>query len=312
MKKIFLSLILCFVLLFSGCALTGKEKFENPITDISVDIKSQTLLVGESIDFHVSTLPVNTDEDIKIRTSNPFVVELSESKINAIGIGEAEISFSSESNSKTKSIFIRVVEEIESYSSFYSSNSSKFSKAIVTVYCRSFNRNWLGIDVDEKTTYGKGIIIEKIGFNAYFVTDKRILESPADRQYEEWYIKDYNGTKYEIPGIKAHKDTKIAIGSFSSTNISNYPAVEMSQSRIYNNDYAIIPSENKLSTVCESNGVSFYVNTTITAYSGYAVLNDKCELIGIAMKNDGTKTEVYGIPFIMNVYEEVFSAEKNV
>lgn len=303
MKKFLISLVLCFVFAFSGCNIV-----ENPITKISVDIESQTLLVGESINFNVSTLPINTDENVTIHSTNAPIADVTENKITAKTVGETGIYFRSESGNISKRIVIRVVEQIEDYISFRNAHSLEIARSQVRVYCRSFNRNWLGIDTDVKTKSGFGTIVNVVGYTTYFVTDKSILESPADRDYEEWYLTDYKGTRYDIPGIKAHKETKVAIGSFTSTDVENYHIIPISEADVYYNDYAILPSTTLLTRVSKSPSSSyFYINSITSERLGYAVLNEKCELIGIATNAEENQMKVIGSSIIMQIYDELFN-----
>ncbi|MDE6676814.1 MAG: hypothetical protein K2K12_03780, partial [Clostridia bacterium] len=231
------------VVTWSGKSYEKPNEADNtpliPIKYISISTRNTTMLIGESIHLNYTLSPENTDENVIISCGDSSIIELDGDNVTAKNIGDTWISItpsSSKSNTYITTISIKVIDPLD-YTNFKTKYKNNLEKASVSVFCKRYNKNWLGQEKDTYIVSGKGIIIKSVAYANYFLTDKTIFDAVSTKyDYEEWYITDYLDKKYSIAGIQYHKTAQIGLGSFTSS--TSYSVASVSDSYPYEGDYA--------------------------------------------------------------------------
>lgn len=267
-----------------------------PIKYIDLSNRDTSMCIGESICLNYELVPENTDEGVIINCGDSSIIELDGNKITAKNIGETWISVkpsNSKSNTYLTTINIKVVEPLD-YNDFKTKYKHNLEKATVSVFCKRYNKNWLGKEKDTYIVSGYGTIIKSVAFADYFLTDKTIFDTVNNKyDYEEWYVTDYLGKEYSISGIQYHKTAQIAIGSFTSS--TSYPIAPVYDSYPYEGDYVISLIGNPLTSRISETGYFALSSSGTRSYvfyhdaglrvenRGEAIYNSKGEIIGISL-----------------------------
>lgn len=293
----------------------------NPITSLNLVNDDTAMLVGESFELDYTVTPSDADEQVVISSGDPSVVEIKNNTVTAKSVGNTWVSIkvpSDKSNQVSKEIKIRVIEELD-YDNFETLYGNRLERATVSVYCKRYNKNWLGQETNVHTVSGKGIIVKSLAYANYFLTDKSIFDpSSSQYEYEEWYITDYLGKEYSVSGIKYHNSALIGIGTFTSS--TSYPVAEIYSSYPYAGDYAISLYGNPLtcrvdkqgylkmsSSSSRSSNVFYHRAGASTRTRGEAIFNPSGEIIGINMAfSDGQAIAVSAIE-IRELYNGIFN-----
>ena len=171
---IFLNVVL-FV--FSSCSFfennsnENKEAPLNPITYIDLENDDTAMLVGESFDLKYTITPSNTDEQVIISSGDSSIVEVQNNKVTAKKVGNSWISIkvpSDKSNIKSREVRIKVIESLD-YNNFEKEYADSLEKATVSVFCKRYDKNWLGQEKNVYIVSGKGIIIKSAVYANYFL-----------------------------------------------------------------------------------------------------------------------------------------------
>ena len=303
MKKIFLFLAICLTFLFTGCF------FDSAITEISLDIESQTLLIGESIEFNISKTPSDSKENILVSCTVPDIVSVTDNTITATNAGETEICFKAKKKSITKKIKIRVLESEPNLLMLENSAYAKLQRATIDIRCKHYNKNFWGKETDEILITGFGIIIETRGCNAFFITDKNLLLHASGRDYTDRYIIDYGGDKYDIVSYLSYENSDIAIGYFVPEFIENYNPTSINQTPIFKGDYALRADLQRFSRISNIDENYFYLPSAIDRHNGVPLLNLNGDLIGMAKTHDGTTTTVINQTEIKRIVDRYFEGK---
>ena len=296
----------------------------NPITYIGLANRDTAMLVGESLELDYTLTPADTDEDVQISCGDSSVIEIIGNTITAKKIGSTYVSLkalSDKSNNKSRKINIRVIEKLD-YNNFKSKYQAAIESATVSVFCKRYNKNWLGQEKNVKLVSGKGIIIKSIAYSTYFLTDKSIFDPVSQSyDYEEWYITDNQGKKYSIAGIQYHKTARIAIGSFTSS--IGYRTMAISNGYAYQGDYAISLTGNPLTsrisqigylalTSSSSTSNVFYHTAGFTGENlGEAIFNPSGEIIGLNVMFTSTQTVSVSAIEIRQLVNAVFNGSSS-
>ncbi len=316
------SLILGFVACdFAGGTTQREVSPEKPIKKLDLNNRNTAMLVGETMTLDYTISPEDTDEKLIISSGDSSVAEVANGVVTAKKVGTTWISLkvpSDKSNFVSKEIQIRVVEKLD-YSSFKSQNGNDLQRATVSVFCKRYDKNWLGVEKNVNTTSGKGIIVKSAAYANYFLTDKSIFDKTSTNYaYEEWYITDYLGTKYTISGLKYHLTASIALGTFTSS--SSYDVAKIFDAYAYKGDYAIALSGNPLTCRIEETGYLALVPTSSERSNvfyheaglgsrerGLAVFNAAGEIIGINLKYSGSRAVAVSAIEIRELYNAIFN-----
>ena len=324
---IFLNVVL-FV--FSSCSFfennsnENKEAPLNPITYIDLENDDTAMLVGESFDLKYTITPSNTDEQVIISSGDSSIVEVQNNKVTAKKVGNSWISIkvpSDKSNIKSREVRIKVIESLD-YNNFEKEYADSLEKATVSVFCKRYDKNWLGQEKNVYIVSGKGIIIKSAVYANYFLTDKSIFDPiSSDYDYEEWYITDYLGKKYSIAGIQYHRTALVGIGSFSSS--SSYSVAEVCDSYPYEGDYAISLFGNPASCRIDKTGylalsassssrsnVFYHRSGFSSKFRGEAIFNASGEIIGMNLKFSENKAIAVSSIEIRELYNAIFNPEE--
>lgn len=325
---ILVALLIVGAIILPACDLFGNSnvddinkyetEIENPITKVTLNNSNTTLVVGETLLLSYSITPTNSDEELEISVGDTRIVELVDNYIIAKAVGETYVSFkvpSDKSNMISKEIHIRVINEFD-YTTFKSNYSTKIERATLTISCKRYNKNWLGMEKDVYTVTGSGTIIKSAAYANYFLTDKSIFNSVnKNYDYEEWFVKDYLGNTYKIAGIQYDTYSGIALGSFTSS--TTYAVIDVFDSYAYKGDYAITAIGNPLTSRVYSTGYEKILSSTSnvfyhqSAFSskmvGIAVLNHKCEIIGINVKYTNNNATAVSAIEIRRLIDRVFN-----
>lgn len=326
------AILLAGLMILSACGLFGNSDDdddtttvapENPITKLTLNNVHTTLVIGETLLLDYSITPTDTDEELKISVGDTKIIELVDDYIVAKSVGETYVSLkvpSDRSNMISKEIYIRVVEEFKGsdYNAFMNKYATKLDRATLEVYCKRYNKNWLGIEKDVNIVSGSGTIIKSAAYANYFLTDKSIFNAVSTNySYEEWYVKDYLGKTYSIAGVQYDTYSGVAIGSFTSS--SSYATVEVFEGYAYKGDYAITKIANpsmcrisnigyeKLLSSTSSSNVFYHQSALSSKLVGVVVYNTQCEIIGMNVKySSSTVTAVSAIE-IRRIIDRVFN-----
>ena len=297
---------------------TNEPKIENPITKVNLNNSNTTLVIGETLLLDYSITPTNTDEELKISVGDTRIAELVDNYIVAKAVGETYVSLkvpSDRSNMISREIYIRVINEFD-YTTFKSNYSTKIERATLTVSCKRYNKNWLGMEKDVYTVTGSGTIIKSAAYSNYFLTDKSIFNAVSTSyDYEEWFVKDYVGNTYKIAGIQYDTYSGIALGSFTSS--TNYAVIDVFDSYAYKGDYAITSTGNPLTSRVSSTGYEKILSSTSNVFYhqsalssklvGVAVLNHNCEIIGVNVKYANNNVTAVSAIEIRRLIDRVFN-----
>ncbi len=271
-----------------------------PITNVQLNNDNTTLTVGERLELDYTIKPSDTDEELTIRSGNDAIVEVVNNTIIAKSVGETWINIKAsytKNNQTSDEIRIKVINELN-FKNFESQHLGELKRATVSVYCKRYNKNWIGKEKDVYIVSGKGTIVKSNVYAHYFLTDKTIFDKVATNySYEEWYIIDHKGAKYSISGIQYHENALIGIGMFSST--MSYPIAKIYDSYAYKGDYAISlfgsPFTSRIketkyynmdsSTLVGNRSYVLYHEAGLSSFTrGEAIYNQNGEIIGINMR----------------------------
>ncbi len=295
----------------------------NPITYIDLTNNDRTMLVGESFELEYSVTPEDTDEEVEISCGNSSILEITNHTVTAKKVGDTWLvirPLNKKGSTLSRQICIKVINEFD-YNEFEDKFKDSLKKATVSVFCKRYDKNWLGQEKNVLTVSGKGIIVRSAAFANYFLTDKTIFNSVnTDYDYEEWYITDYLGKRYSIAGIQYHKTAMIAIGSFTSS--STYSIAKIYDSYPYEGDYVISLQEKvhscridktnymKMFGASSSTKILHHSCDTNSYSRGEAVFNSNGEIIGVNMTNGKSLLAVSSIE-IRELYNGIFNQSES-
>lgn len=296
----------------------------NPITYIDLANNDRTMLIGESFDLEYSVTPTDTDEEVEISCGDTSIIGVTNNTVTAKKAGATWLRIeplNKKSSTRSKQLRIKVIDEFD-YKDFESNYKSSLQKATVSVFCKRYNKNWLGQEKNVFTVSGKGIIVKSAAFANYFLTDKTIFNPVStDYDYEEWYITDYLGKKYSVAGIQYHNTAMIAIGTFTSS--TTYSVAKIYDSYPYEGDYVIslqdkvhscrIEKTNymKMFGASASTKILHHKCETNSYSRGEAVFNPEGEIIGINMGSGGKYLLAVSSIEIRELYNGIFNKSES-
>ncbi len=328
-------IIFITIIVFALSACTPKNETENsipaplnPITKITVAHDDTcTMVVGETIKLDYTVTPLDTDEQLKIESTNPSIVDVINNTMIARKSGEALIKFTpahTQSNRASYTISINVIHELD-YTKFESQYLGELQKATVSVYCKRYNINNRGKEINVNITSGKGVIVKSLAYANYFVTDRTIFDKNITYAYEDWYIIDWQGNKYSISGIQYYKVSHlIGIGMFSSA--TTYPVAKISNAWARPGDYAIsiceTPTFSRIEERdwCNLDSSTFVSDSARVLYHkvginngarGEAVFNSNGEIIGINLKISSDQIIAISSVEIQMLFDAMFNPKNS-
>lgn len=285
----------------------GKTKTNpNTLPEIKIPIKNIyfnnpviAIEIGKEINLDIQKDPIDTDEDITLKSSNENIIIIEKNKIKAIAEGEAFITAASK-NGKTCYKNIKVLPKFNS--DIYQNLKNQFDKAIITIENFSYDKNAFGNYVGSTTIRYTGVIFKQVNNRYYFITAAQSLKKYANYSYNTLTAKNYkNESNYRITIVKEENDItpgndyKMAIGYIEGYNIGS--AIQFNNRNAYYKDERIFIKDgsnyqygtiNDYST--NLNNDFYYPIKTACIHKnilmGTPIFDNNLKLIGIGIKGD--------------------------
>lgn len=216
------------------------------INSISSSVSEIRLFMGDNLTFEYMVTPYDADEEVEISIEDTTIAEIDKNKtkdkkvgIKGKSVGTTKILFKvpgDENNSKTCSVSITVF-DTEDVNYFREFNAKSVEKSLVTVYCKRYDKDWLGRE--KNVTYKKteGVIIGSNGSRKYLVTHLSFYYGDSS-QYVESYVIDCYGSRYTIKDVRLYNAQKLAVVRFDSSSDYFIPGINPYPKK---GDYAIAP-----------------------------------------------------------------------
>lgn len=270
--KIF-CLILLFIIVISSSACDSSDSNLNnnethitkPIEEITLDVSSKAIELGESITIEAEVFPVDTDDSIVWSSTNEDVLIVKNGVVKAIGVGTAGISVKAKNGKISKSVAFKVMHKSNGQSDINKCKTLSDS-ATLTITNKCYNTS-LGVTTKSETKTFTATIFKQSGTTYYFITGYDNFKKIDGYDYQEWTAKDCNGKRYEINSLQHEddfphgNDFRMAIGSINAYNLGVLPV--SSRGYYYKDERLYIKDSTTFKTT--------YMNETVATYSPVAV-----------------------------------------
>ena len=218
------------IVYFSGCNShknNDTETVKVPIENITLNMSSKALELGDTIKIDAELTPSNTDDFLVWSTTNPNVLNFEHGNIKAVGVGEASIVAKANSGKIQSSLSFKVMPKSRGIEDINICKSIT-SPAILTITNKCYN-TFLGIEIKSETKTFTATIVGEKASSYFFVTGFSNFKLIDGYSYQKWTATDYLGRTYEINNIKTNNrgqignDYAIAVGSINSSGLSVMP-----------------------------------------------------------------------------------------